>query len=197
MPSAYCLVPSRRSLWPLISDLWLLDLRFERVRRWRTTWTFDRHRAWRRSPVRDSFCAFGTGLLKSLTQCLEIGLAFPSFNNSAHEATLSRKDSYIEAEIDWLPFVGETHPIGRWKAKFFRALGFNETNVNLLSDGFGKIAQSEDVVEVTSSPHGTKYVIEGSLLTPEGDQVYVKTVWIIDKDQDLPRFVTAYPSEKT
>jgi len=93
--------------------------------------------------------------------------------------------------------LSETHPIGRWKAKFFRALGFDESNVNLMLDGFKKIAHSEDVVEVTSSAHGTKYVVEGSLLTPEEDHVYVKTVWIIDKDQDIPRFVTAYPSEKS
>jgi len=93
--------------------------------------------------------------------------------------------------------LSETHPIGRWKAKFFRALGFHEANVNLLLEGFRTIAQSEDVIEVASSPHGTKYVLEGSLLTPEEGHVYVKTVWIIDKDQDRPRFVTAYPSEKT
>ena len=93
--------------------------------------------------------------------------------------------------------LSETHPIGRWKAEFFRGLGFHETNVNLLLEGFRNIAKSEDVVKVASSPHGTKYVLEGSLLTPEKDQVYVKTVWIIDKDQDSPRFVTAYPSEKS
>jgi len=46
--------------------------------------------------------------------------------------------------------LSETHPIGRWKAKFFRALGFHETNVNLLLEGFRNIAQSEDVVEVAS-----------------------------------------------
>ena len=93
--------------------------------------------------------------------------------------------------------LSETHPIGRWKAKFFRALGFNETNVNLLFEGFKKIAHSEDVLEVTSSAHGTKYVVEGSLFTPKEGHVYVKTVWIVDKDQDRPRFVTAYPLEKS
>ena len=93
--------------------------------------------------------------------------------------------------------LSETHPIGRWKAKFFRALGFHEANVNLLLEGFRTIAQSEDVVEVASSPHGTKYVLEGSLLTQEEGHVSAKTVWIVDKDQDRPRFVTTYPSEKT
>lgn len=55
------------------------------------------------------------------------------------------------------------------------------------------IAHSEDVRDAVSSVHGTKYVIEGTLETPVGGLVWVRTVWIIEADQDRPRFVRAYP----
>ena len=44
-----------------------------------------------------------------------------------------------------------------------------------------------------SSPHGVKYVIDGSLRTPAGGSIKMRTIWITDKDQVRPRFVTSYP----
>lgn len=89
--------------------------------------------------------------------------------------------------------LSETHSVGRSKARWLHSVGFDETNVELLEQRLIAIAHFEDVKEVASSPHGTKYVIEGSLQTPAGSLVRVRTVWIIDKGQDRPRFVTAYP----
>lgn len=90
--------------------------------------------------------------------------------------------------------LAETHAEGRSKAKFFRALGFDETNVEQLAEGLKNILHVEDVVEVTSSPYGTKYVIDGILSTPSGNIVEVRTIWIIDMGSDRPRFVTSYPA---
>lgn len=87
-----------------------------------------------------------------------------------------------------------THVIGRSKAKFFRMFGFNETNLDLLEQGLITIAQTQEVKEEISSPHGKKYVIDGSLLTPINRTVNVRTVWIIDKGQNKPRFITAHPN---
>ncbi|HXV43904.1 MAG TPA: hypothetical protein VEC96_12635, partial [Anaerolineae bacterium] len=81
----------------------------------------------------------------------------------------------------------ETHAIGKAKAKFLRGFGFDETNVNLLEQSLITIAQSEEVKEIVSSIHGTKYVIEGSLQTPSGEVVRVQTVWIIETGQERPR----------
>jgi len=49
------------------------------------------------------------------------------------------------------------------------------------------------MVESASSDHGTKYVVDGLITTPSGDQVKLRTVWIVDEGQNNPRFVTAYP----
>lgn len=79
---------------------------------------------------------------------------------------------------------------------FERLALFNKTNMDLLLEEIIEIAHSEDVKEVISSPHGTKYVVEGSILTPQENYISLRTVWIIDKEQDQPRFVTAYPLER-
>lgn len=89
--------------------------------------------------------------------------------------------------------LSETHPIGKSKAKFFRLLGFNETNIDLLKQGLLTIAHTEDVKEEVSSIHGVKYIIDGLIQAPAGEAVKVRTIWIIDKGQIRPRFVTTYP----
>lgn len=89
--------------------------------------------------------------------------------------------------------LSETHSVGSSKARLLRNVGFNETNVDMLEQRLLAIARSEDIKEVVSSPHGTKYIIEGQLETPTGSSVQLRTVWIIDTGQDHPRFVTAYP----
>ncbi len=68
-----------------------------------------------------------------------------------------------------------------------------EGNLDLLERGLMTIAHSEDVKEVALLPHGTKYILEGLLQTPAGSAVQIQTVWVIDKQEDRPRFVTAYP----
>ena len=89
--------------------------------------------------------------------------------------------------------LSETHPVGKSKAKIFRSVGYNELNVGLLKKGLLSIAHAGDIVDTQSSEHGVKYVIEGLLQTPAGGPVGIRTVWIIDRGQDRPRFVTAYP----
>lgn len=89
--------------------------------------------------------------------------------------------------------LSETHPMGRSKAKFFRGIGFNESNVDFLEQGMLAIAKTEEVTETVPSIHGMKYIVDGFVKTPSGTRIKLRTVWIIDKGQDRPRFVTAYP----
>lgn len=90
----------------------------------------------------------------------------------------------------------ETHPTGGAKAKFFRSLGFNETNLKLLEDELLSIARQSPVQEVIETIHGLKYVIVGSISTPIGRSVTILTVWIIDSGKTNPRLVTARPYKK-
>ena len=105
----------------------------------------------------------------------------------------NKEQAYIPVAklLDYL--LSETHPVGKSKAKYFRSLGFNETNIGLLKQGLLSIARSEEVKEVLSSDNGIKYVIDGTLKAPTGIMIVIRTVWIIDKGLERPRFVTAYP----
>ena len=89
--------------------------------------------------------------------------------------------------------LSETHPIGRSKARFLHDIGYNESKPEILEETLLKIARTEEIVETVQSVHGTKYIIDGMIIPPQGDQVRLRTVWIVDRGQDYPRFVTAYP----
>ena len=43
--------------------------------------------------------------------------------------------------------------------------------------------------------YGKKYVIRANLKGPNGKAAAVVSVWILLKDEYVPRFVTAYPGE--
>jgi hypothetical protein len=48
------------------------------------------------------------------------------------------------------------------------------------------------VAEATSSPHGTKYLVACHIVTPDGRNPCIRSVWIDEGDQQ-PRLVTAHP----
>lgn len=89
--------------------------------------------------------------------------------------------------------LSESHPVGRSKARFFRAAGFNAANAAELGRGLLAIAARAPVVTQSVSPYGVKYVIDGRLSTPRGGTVRLRTIWIVEAGTDAPRLVTAYP----
>jgi hypothetical protein len=105
-----------------------------------------------------------------------------------------RLQAYIPSEKLSAYLLSETHAVGKAKATFFRALGFNETNMHVLEHGLLSLARSAPVQEVVPSPHGVKYVIEGILETASGTAPRIRTVWILETGETNPRFVTAYPA---
>lgn len=106
----------------------------------------------------------------------------------------NRETAYIPSSklADYL--LSQTHAIGKSKAKFFQKLGFDTTNVDAFERGLREIAQEYEITEQISILQGEKYIIDGVLQTPIGRLVNIKTVWIIEKDEINPRFVTAYPA---
>lgn len=90
--------------------------------------------------------------------------------------------------------LSPTHPIGKSKAQFFAAFGFDAANAAELERQLVTIAQTEDVYKTMSSPHGEKCVLRGILHATDGRQALIETVWIIESRENRPRFVTAYPA---
>ena len=84
---------------------------------------------------------------------------------------------------------------GRGKAKFFSGFGFCIDQWQIFVDALRVHGASYEIVRIIETSYGIKYVIDGSLETPDGRNPCVRTVWQVDKGRDYPRFVTAYPAD--
>lgn len=104
-----------------------------------------------------------------------------------------KEKAYIPKEKLTDYILSETHVGGKSKAKFFRSVGFNENNTSLLEKSLLNIAITQEVKNISESIHGVKYVIEGKIRTPAKGLVQIRTIWILEPNQKVPRFVTAYP----
>lgn len=93
--------------------------------------------------------------------------------------------------VDYL--LSETHPHGKSKARFFLKIGFSQSNVRALSKALKNIAKESEVNNIISSTHGEKYIVDGNIESPMGKEIKIRSIWIVDKGQKRPRFVTAYP----
>ncbi|MEO0769871.1 MAG: DUF6883 domain-containing protein [Cyanobacteria bacterium J06649_4] len=105
----------------------------------------------------------------------------------------NRASAFIQIDKLTKYLLAETHKVGKGKAKFFRVLGFDSSNLELLEDALRNIARKEKVVEVVETEHGHKYVIIGSVTGPSGKSATILTVWMIDVGANAPRFITARP----
>lgn len=105
----------------------------------------------------------------------------------------NKENAYIPISKLTAYLLSDIHPLGRSKAKYLKSIGFDETNIELLEQILLFIAQTEDIKDVIPSPYGVKYVIDGNVNAPYGDDVLMRTIWIIDNNTNGPRFVTAYP----
>ena len=85
------------------------------------------------------------------------------------------------------------HPQGRFKAAFFRTMGFARSDSPRLAVALLDHAMTLEVTNAQDTKFGTRYIIDGPLNTPSGRTPLVRTVWIIETGQTVPRFVTAYP----
>ena len=110
---------------------------------------------------------------------------------------LPHKDQVIvEAEKVRDYLLNETHPDGYGKSEFFSAKGFHRAAWHELADALRQLAGSSSVTKNMTSLHGEKYIVDGMLRTPTGQTPWVRTVWIVDTGEMIPRFVTAYPREQ-
>jgi hypothetical protein len=92
--------------------------------------------------------------------------------------------------------LSPSHPIGRFKASFFAALGYSAANWRQLEIDLRSLVQSHDAKMGQNSRYGQKYEVRGMLGRPDAKRAVVVTVWIVRTGEDVPRFVTAHPEGK-
>jgi hypothetical protein len=94
---------------------------------------------------------------------------------------------------DYLLSTG--HPIGRFKARFFAALGYSPERWQELEEAFRIQHLTQDAQPTGVAATGQKYTIRAILSGPNGQSAVVVSVWFISATGDAPRFVTAYPGD--
>lgn len=85
------------------------------------------------------------------------------------------------------------HPLGRFKARFFSALGFTVDRWQDLESALRTQHLTQDAEPGASAAYGQKFTIRAILKGPTGESATVVSVWFIPAGKNVPRFVTAYP----
>lgn len=86
-----------------------------------------------------------------------------------------------------------THPDGKSKAKFFLRFGFTEDAWEIMATASINHAANHELAKIEESPFGMRYVIEGELITPDGRNPEVRSVWFMTTGDNIPKLVSAYP----
>jgi hypothetical protein len=88
------------------------------------------------------------------------------------------------------------HPVGRFKAVFFTALGYSTDRWELLRDDLLDLARTAVASAGQQGHYGQKFELDGILTGPSGRSATVRTVWIVRVDEQTPRLVTAFPIDQ-
>jgi len=93
--------------------------------------------------------------------------------------------------VDYL--LDAAHPDGGSKAVFFHRAGFRAANWELMAEALHNHAIENELAGGEETTYGRKFTIEAPLPTPDGRRPHVRSVWIILRGEEAPRFVSAYP----
>jgi hypothetical protein len=92
--------------------------------------------------------------------------------------------------------LNREHPDNGGKADFFVGMGFNPSDWETFAAALRLLAVSGSVTSTMESSHGRKYILDGPIDRPDGTERLVRSVWIVDTGETVPRLVTAYPWEE-
>ena len=88
-----------------------------------------------------------------------------------------------------------THPVGRFKARFFGALGYTADRWWELEADLRGQHLTQDAEPGETGPFGQTFTIRANLKGPNGQSAVVLSVWFISRAGGPARFVTAYPGD--
>jgi hypothetical protein len=92
--------------------------------------------------------------------------------------------------------LSPSHPVGRFKAAFFAAVGFRQGDWQVLLAALARLAVEGDAVQTEATPFGQKYEVRGTLTGPSGRTATIVSVWIVLTGEASARFVTAFPTNR-
>ena len=93
--------------------------------------------------------------------------------------------------------LSTTHAVGRFKARFFAALGYAAERWQELETDLRGQHLTQDAELSESLPDGQLFTIRAILNGRNGQSAVVLSVWFVPSSGGVPRFVTAYPGGNT
>ena len=93
--------------------------------------------------------------------------------------------------------LSDSHPVGRFKAAFFAALGYSAVAWDGLAADLRGHAMDNEAVPTQANEYGQKYEVRGRIEGPTGRAADLVAVRIVLRGEDFPRFVTAFPGARS
>ena len=90
--------------------------------------------------------------------------------------------------------LSPSHPVGRFKARFFASLGYSTDRWEVLAADLKALAADGDAVEGEASAYGQKFEVRGRITGPDGRVADLVSVWIVLTGACAPKLITAFPS---
>ncbi|WP_374090193.1 DUF6883 domain-containing protein [Methylomicrobium lacus] len=88
-----------------------------------------------------------------------------------------------------------SHPVGKFKAAFFQSLGYTAENWQRMEADIRSLLEN-DAKTGELTEYGQKFEVRGQIVSPSLRTVEFVTAWIVLKNENIPRYITAYPGEK-
>lgn len=89
--------------------------------------------------------------------------------------------------------LSTSHPVGRFKARFFAALGYDAQTWYVFEADLRAQHLSANAELSETLADGQLFTIRAILSGPNGQSASVLSVWFVPTVTSVPRFVTAYP----
>ena len=82
------------------------------------------------------------------------------------------------------------------KSQFLGIAGYTLATWEVLARDLHDLAKTYEISDKVISPYGIKWEVQGSLTGPNGQVLYVVTVWIMLETSGETRFVTLFPDKE-
>jgi hypothetical protein len=105
------------------------------------------------------------------------------------------EDAQIERAKGAEDLLNVDPPGGQGTASVFRSFGFHPSEWEVLARALQNHALENRIEGTTATPFATKYTVTGPAQAPSGDEIRLRTVWIVEQQAERPRLITAYPIE--
>lgn len=104
-----------------------------------------------------------------------------------------RENLHVEERKVTKYLLNLEHEIGGPKAVFFLKRGFTPEHWEVLAQAIREHGATRQVTEEEETPRGRKYEVQCQLVSPDGKNPCILSVWIKEGTKPL-RLVTAHPN---